>query len=114
MKGAGLTLAEVQAAETAAATLVQATTGKTLEGAVIVRDSPAVNRIEGRVLLEMRAAMRVFSKANALNKHIPKLVPGEATRGALISRSKKASDDDAEPEADAPAPGNPADKKQPK
>lgn len=99
---AGLTLAEVETAENAAATLVQATAGKTLEGATLVRDSPAVNRIEGRVLLEMRAAMRVFNKANVLNKQIPKLVPGSATRRALVSRSGKGSGEDV---AEAPAAG---------
>lgn len=114
VKWSGLTVAEVEAAENAAATLAQATAGKTLEGAVIVRDTPAVNRIEGRVLLEMRAAMRVFSKANALNKHIPKLVPGDATRGALISRPKKGTGDDAEPEEGDADTAAPADKKQPK
>lgn len=99
---ASLTQAEVETAENAAAALAQATAGKTLEGTAIVRDSPAVNRIEGRVLLEMRAAMRVFNKANALNKRIPKLVPGSATRRALVSRSGKGSGDDV---AEAPAAG---------
>lgn len=120
VKWAGLTLAEVQSAENAAATLAQATAGKTLEGAVIVRDSPAVNRIEGRVLLEMRAAMRVFNKANALHKQIPKLVPGDATRSALISRPRKTAGADTDtgedPEAGAADATAPADKskKQPK
>ena len=65
------------------------------------------------MLLEMRAAMRVFSKANALNKHIPRLVPGDATRGALISRPKKGTGD-AEPEDGDADTAAPADKKQPK
>lgn len=100
---AGLTLAEVETAETAAATLAQATAGKTLEGAAIVRDSPAVNQIEGRVLLEMRAVMRVFNKANALNKKIPKLVPGKATRSVLArSGSAVAEEADETPEPGAP------------
>jgi len=97
---AGLSVAEIEAAENAAAALAQAAAGKTLEGAVIVRDSPEVNRIEGRVLLEMRAAMRVFNKANARNKSIPKLVPGDATRNALVSRSTKAAKAPAAPAGD--------------
>ena len=82
----------------------QATASKTLEGAVVVRDSPQVNRVEGRLLLEMRAAMRMFNKANARNKHVPKLVPGDATRGALAPRMAKPA------KGEAPAAGEPAEK----
>lgn len=99
---AGLTLAEVETAENAGAALVQATAGKTLEGSLIVRDSVDVNRIEGRVLLEMRAAMRTFNKVNAVNKSVPKLAPGDATRGFLARVGKAAADDAGEDPA-APA-----------
>ncbi len=109
---AGLTLAEVETAENAAATLAQATAGKTLEGAAIVRDTPAVNQIEGRVLLEMRAVMRVFNKANELNKKIPKLVPGKATRGVL-ARPASGPEDVADETPEPAAPADPVNK-QPK
>jgi len=102
VKWAGLTLAEVETAENAATALAQAAAGKTLEGAVVARDSPQVNRVEGRVLLEMRAAMRVFNKANARNKHVPRLVPGDASRNALASRAAKTA------KGDAPKAANPA------
>ncbi len=46
-------------------------------------DTPPVNRAEGRVLLEMRHAMAEFARANALNKSVPKLVPGAGTRSVL-------------------------------
>jgi hypothetical protein len=98
----GLTLAEVEHAEQAAATLVNAGAGKTLEGAVIVRDAPAVNRIEGRVLLEMRTALRVFNKAKAKNNLIPTLTPGDATRHVLLSRSGKVIEDGTPEDGAAP------------
>lgn len=96
----GLTMAEVETAEKAGATLAAAATGKTLEGAAVVRDTPAVNQIEGRVLFEMRAAMRVFNAAHELNGAVPKLSPGPATRSALVSRNqpKEKGDPAAPPE----------------
>ncbi len=51
-----------------------------------MRDLPAVNRAEGRVLLEMRGAMRIFAKANEKSRDVPRLVPGKATRAVLAPR----------------------------
>jgi hypothetical protein len=46
-------------------------------------DTPTVDRIEGRVLLEMRHAMAAFAFAHALDAAVPELVPGDATRAVL-------------------------------
>ena len=89
IKSAGLTLAEVETAETAAEALASAGADKTLEGRVELRDTPPVNRVEGRLLFEMKAALRVFNRANARNKDVPKLTPGDATRAVLAPRPTK-------------------------
>jgi hypothetical protein len=70
-------------ARAASATLVSASSGAALGGRVDPRDTAAVNRVEGRVLFEMRAAMSAFSNAHARDKSVPKLSPGAATRHAL-------------------------------
>ena len=54
-------------------------------------DTPTVNRAEGRVLLEMRHAMRAFAHASEINKQVPKLSPGAATRSVLASHPKGAA-----------------------
>lgn len=102
VKHSGLRAADVDATELAGRSLAAAAAGKNLEGALLVRDSPEVNRAEGRVLLEMRAAMRVFNRANARDKRIPKLVPGAATRGFLTPRTGKAEKPAAPPEEAPP------------
>ncbi len=52
-----------------------------------VRDLPKTDRVEGRVLLEMRVLMDVFAKAREKNLEVPRLVPGAGTRGVLgVSR----------------------------
>ncbi|HEX2573142.1 MAG TPA: hypothetical protein VH877_26575, partial [Polyangia bacterium] len=61
---------------------------------VEVRDPPAVNRIEGRVLLEMRTARRAFDAARAKNKLVARLVPGRGTRGVLGSRAMKEAEEE--------------------
>lgn len=89
-----LTLDEIAAAELAAGALDAAGADRTIEGRVVVRDLPAVNRAEGRVLLEMRGAMRIFANANAKNRDVPKLVPGKATRSVLAPRTASKAKDD--------------------
>ena len=57
-------------------------------GAKVVRDSPATNLIEGRVLFEMRYAMHLFEGAHGRDATSPRLVPGPGTRPVLApSRS---------------------------
>jgi hypothetical protein len=85
VESVGLTLAEVKAAEAAAEALAEACSDRDDEGRVVLRDAPFVNRAEGRVLLEMQAAMRVFGYARERNKQITKLTPGPATRAALTA-----------------------------
>lgn len=46
-------------------------------------DLPTTDRVEGRVLLEMRVAMSVFAKAREKNHLVPRLVPGAGTRKIL-------------------------------
>ncbi len=43
----------------------------------------AVDRAEGRVLLEMGLAMRIFERAHRWDRRVPRLLPGPATRMAL-------------------------------
>jgi hypothetical protein len=101
----GLSAAEIDTAEAAAEALDAAGAGATLEGRVVVNDTPPVNRVEGRLLLEMKAAMRVFARANARNKDIPRLVPGAGTRHVLAPRAKAGKAEPAKPEN--PGPGTP-------
>lgn len=97
VESVGLTLGEVQAAEAAASDLTAAAAEKTIEGRVKPNDTPAVNRAEGRVLLEMRAAMKVFARAHERESDVPKLSPGSATRAILAPKtaSKSKVKDDA-------------------
>ena len=83
-----LTRGDVDLAWATAAALKDASdraTGKRASG----HDSQPVNRVEGRVLLEMRLAMRAFDAARTanggVNKAIPNLVPGAGTRSVLAS-----------------------------
>lgn len=46
-------------------------------------DLRAVGRAEGRVLLEMRLAMRIFERAHRWDRRVPRLLPGPATGLAL-------------------------------
>lgn len=45
----------------------------------------AVGRAEGRVLLEMGLAMRIFERAHRWDRRVPRLLPGPATRVALTA-----------------------------
>jgi hypothetical protein len=103
VESVGLALGEITTAAQAADALDAAGADRTIEGRVVVRDLPAVNRAEGRVLLEMRGAMRIFAKANEKSRDVPKLVPSKATRGVLAPRT--ASKGKGEPLAGPPAAG---------
>jgi hypothetical protein len=74
-----LTEADVEAAR-AAAHAVAAGQGAHEEEH---RDLRAVGRAEGRVLLEMGLAMRIFERAHHWDRRVPRLEPGPATRAAL-------------------------------
>jgi hypothetical protein len=102
----GLTLGEIESAENAAAELGAAIGAKALAGRLDFRDSPAVNRAEGRVLLEMRTAMRLFASAHDKNKLVPKLVPGPATRHVLGRKAAGQAAEAAPGEPAPPAPDN--------
>jgi hypothetical protein len=95
---------DVESARSIANALTSATGDRALQGSSVARDLPTVNRAEGRVLLEMRVAMKLFERAHAESKVVPKLVPGPATRRVLAAR--KGADDDADEKkepASAPA-----------
>lgn len=90
VRTARLSEAHLQAAERAAATLSSARTSA--RGARLnPRDEPPVNRAEGRVLVEMRYVMKRFDAAHRRNPSVPRLVPGPATRKAIIGRSRAAA-----------------------
>jgi hypothetical protein len=71
-----LTHADVETAAAAAETLRNAVSEKQLGGRVVARDGVQTNRIEGRVLEEMRTAMAAFAAGHAKNSEVPRLVPG--------------------------------------
>ena len=68
------------------------------------RDTPSVNRVEGRVLLEMRCAMRAFAHAHDNDALVPRLVPGAGTRNVLAAPRGKKPDANAGTRAPATAP----------
>ncbi len=89
---AKLTAAQVDAARAAAKKLAAAAAASALGGpAGTERDTPAINRIEGRVVEEMRVALSAFEGAAEIDERIPRLVPGPATRRVLVGRGKPAS-----------------------
>jgi hypothetical protein len=47
------------------------------------RDLRAMGRAEGRVILEMGLAMRIFERAHQWDPRVPRLLPGPGTRAAL-------------------------------
>jgi hypothetical protein len=53
------------------------------------RDTRDVNKIEGRVLLEMRYAMTAFERAHETNPSVPVLVAGSGTRHAFTRPKTK-------------------------
>jgi hypothetical protein len=70
---------------------------------VQVYDTPAINRIEGRVLAEMRLVMTLFARARKKDRNVPSLVPGPGTRAVLGHRPKSKKEPEPTP-ASAPAP----------
>ena len=100
MEDQGLTPAVVQAAADTARDLLDAALGKPARAS---GDSPEVNRIEGRVILEMGVAMRAFAAARALDALVPKLTPGPGTRAVLAPKKGAAPIDVAPDPAPAPA-----------
>ncbi len=97
---AKLSDADTASAEGAAKALRAAREGKTLGGIDSDRDTPPVNRAEGRVLREMRWAMECFEEAHEEDSTIPKLVPSAATRSVLAPT--RTSEDDAPPATTTP------------
>lgn len=69
-----------------------------LNAAAYEGDAPTVNRIEGRILREMKLAQRLFNEARAEGVNVPALLPGPSL--AAIFRKYDA----AEPTSPAPAP----------
>jgi hypothetical protein len=87
--------------------LAAARRDKQQAGQKVVTDSPATNRIEGRVLFEMSFAMRLFEGAHARDSLSPRLIPQTGTRHVLVRKgSKAAAEDPAKPGDEAkPADG---------
>ena len=79
----------VDEADEAVSQLAGATDQRREEGRVIVRDDRSTNRAEGRVLVEMKAAMRAFDEARELGALVPRLVPGPGTRRVLVGKGAK-------------------------
>ena len=90
----GLTAALVKQAR-AAGDLVAKTGADAVDvGPAIIRDTPAVNLVEGWVLEEMLRLRDDFEQAHDADSQIPRLVPGKATRRVLArprTRSARAS-----------------------
>lgn len=86
----GLSAALTASARAAAINVIQGRTDRSLGGAARATDTSATNRAEGRVLFEMRRAMRVFNAA-AEQGYGSSLVPGPATRNVLAPSPKKAT-----------------------
>jgi hypothetical protein len=81
-----LTKADIDKAHRDADELIAATSSASVEGKREVRDTPPVNRIEGRVLLEMQLVMGIFESAHKRNKMVPRLIPGAGTRSFLAPK----------------------------
>jgi hypothetical protein len=75
-----------------------------LSGASRSNDTPAVNLAEGRCLVEMAAALAAFRNEHDRNDHVPRLVPGAATRRALGLPKAKARTPGAEDPSPLPTP----------
>lgn len=91
---AGLDAEMVADAEAARAALSGARATSVGEGPkAAARDSAETNRIEGRVLFEMRYAMRLFEAAHGRDALSPRLIPSTGTRHVLArSRAQEAEE----------------------
>ena len=76
---------DAHAARDAAAALEVATRAPAPGGAPL-SDLPTTDRVEGRVVYEMRFAKQIFDRVRARSPYIPALVPGTGTRGVLGAR----------------------------
>lgn len=82
--------AALASAEKAAADL-ESTRPEARGNRVEPHDSPAVNLVEGRMLVEMKVVKRLFDRARLVNKAIPAVIPGAGTRAVLSPRPKVAA-----------------------
>jgi hypothetical protein len=96
-----LTAADIDAARAATHALAFATY-EAAHGVRSERDAPAVNRIEGRVLLEMRLVLRIFERAHPHNHLVPKLTPSPALRDALTATAALSAAADLPPTLEQP------------
>jgi hypothetical protein len=71
-------------------------------------DSAATNRIEGRVLFEMRYAMRLFDGAHGRDALSPRLIPATGTRQVLARSRPKKAEAQVPAQPSPPAGGQPA------
>ena len=85
---AKLSEAVVESAEAAVNALAEATDQRREDGKVIVRDDADTNLAEGRVLFQMKLAMRAFENARDLGAKVPKLIPGAGTKRVLSGKPK--------------------------
>ena len=92
----GLDQATLTGMEAARADLATAHSASLGSGAKVWRDGPATNRIEGRVLFEMRYAMRLFEGAHSRDALSPRLIPGPGTRHVLAPSSRKGKPEETE------------------
>lgn len=106
--GAGLDKELMLDAEGARAALSEARATSSGEGPKgSSRDSVETNRIEGRVLFEMRYAMRLFEAAHGRDALSPRLIPSSGTRHVLV-RSRKPEAEEQAKEVKPGGDGKPA------
>ncbi len=89
VKAAHLTADVIDAAAQAADALAVKSADASLEGQARAKDSPDMNRAEGRMLSEMFEAGRLFGEANARSPLVPKLSPGRAIRHVFGLKSAR-------------------------
>ena len=100
----GVDTGSLDALETARTGLSDAMAKFQGSGGKVYRDSPETNRIEGRVLFEMRYAMTLFEGAHGRDALSPRLIPGPGTRHVLAP-SRKATAEEPAAGAAEPAAG---------
>ena len=89
----GVDTASLDALETARTALSNALSTYQGSGGKVWRDSPETNRIEGRVLFEMRYAMTLFEGAHGRDALSPRLSPTAGTRHVLAPSRKGAAEE---------------------
>jgi hypothetical protein len=88
---AGVTAGGVDQAQAAAQALSDAIAGKATSKGGTPGDSEAVNRIEGRLVLELDVAYTALADAHQRDPKVVRLVPGPGTRPALAARKAPAT-----------------------